>query len=43
MKYLVTGSTGNLARKIVAQGDDVLQVDLREPRGIDKRTSGGNR
>ena len=35
MKYLVTGSTGNLARQIVAQlvaqGDDVLQVDLREP------------
>ncbi|MFW6291993.1 MAG: NAD-dependent epimerase/dehydratase family protein [Spirochaetota bacterium] len=35
MNYLVTGSTGNLARHIVARlisgGDEVLQVDLREP------------
>jgi len=35
MKYLVTGSTGNLARQIVArlvsQGEDVLEIDVREP------------
>lgn len=35
MKYLVTGSSGNLARGIVArllaEGEEVLQVDLREP------------
>lgn len=39
MKYLITGSTGNLARHIVArlasQGDRLLQLDLNEPEAPD--------